>query len=303
MPQHLSDIELDEVTVCEEPANDDCVAVIVKAKSGSDAPLTETDMPQVDQNLDDELEAGAEGEGDFEFTQEDYDAAAAEIEELNESGDLVPAFLALAAGAEMAGETITKMAAALEQADAMAEDFEELKKSTKLLVEKVAKQGLAGAKEDETDDLVSSIRKSLGGAELPPDVEARISAVEAVNKANEDKEAITKARELGVGKPDELAPVLQRVLKGKTTAKDHEYLTGLLKQLGATIKKSKAFESIGADNGASADSAQARLNAAVTDIRKSNPTLTKQQATDRALEEDPQLYTDYLSERQQRLSA
>jgi hypothetical protein len=283
-PKQLSNIELDEVTVCEEPANDDCVAAIVKAKS-----TQETDMPH--EQTDDELIDANDDTDDFDLDDETAAEVAAEIEALNEAGELVPAFAAMLAGLEEAGETITKMRAAFGE---LGDEHEELKKMSGALVAKFEK--MKGGEDSEGADLVSVLKSSLGVANLDPAVERRIAAMEAVNKAAEDKDAIEKAKAFGIGKPDELAPVLTRIRKGRTNAADADYIEAVLKTAAATIKKSAAFRTIGSGGAADAGSAIGNAQAAAAEIRKSNPKLTQAQAMAEAFEQDPDLYAAHQAE-------
>lgn len=286
MPKQLSDIELDEVSVCAEPANEDAVVVIVKAKSNNHD--TELPMPPIDdervEDAADELEAGAE-----DFDDETLEAVAGEMAELDEAGELVPAFAAMLAGLEEAGETITKMAAAYEDIEG---EHEELKKSASLLVSKVEKMAKGG--DQEATDLVSILKSSMGGAELDPAVERRVAALEIVAKAAEEKEAVEKARAIGAGKPEELAPVLVRLRKAN--AKDADYIEGLLKTQAAAIRKSNAFKTLGASDPAPS-SAIAKASLAAEEIRKAAPSLSKQQALARVFEENPDLYAEHLAEK------
>lgn len=285
MPKQLSDIELDEVSVCAEPANEDAVVVIVKAKSNNHD--TENSMPPIDdERVEDAADLEANDEG---FDDETLEAVAGEMAELDEAGELVPAFAAMLAGLEEAGETITKMAAAYEEIEG---EHEELKKSASLLVSKVEKMAKGG--DQEATDLVSVLKSSMGGAELDPAVERRVAALEIVAKAAEEKEAIEKARAIGAGKPEELAPVLVRLRKAN--AKDADYIEGLLKTQAGMIKKSNAFKTLGASDPAPS-SAIAKASLAAEEIRKAAPALSKQQALARVFEENPDLYAEHLAEK------
>lgn len=296
--QQLSDIELDEVTVCEEPANEDSVVVIVKANpKPHDEPLKEADMPDIDDELDDELLVeGEDGDdAEIELSDEDAQALAEEIEALNEAGELIPAFALMAANLEEAGEVITKQQAALEEREA---EFAELKKMSSLLLERVEKMR-AGETVDE-DDLVAVI-KSLNGGALSPEAERRIAALELVQKQAEEKDLIAKAKDLGVTgiKAEELAPILYRIRKGRTTSEDADRIEKLLAHQATALKKSGAFNAIGS-SAVDAGTAEAKIAAAAEDLRKSKPTLSKEQAADLVLQENPALYDEYMAERRTR---
>lgn len=277
MPKQLSNIELDEVSVCEEPANEDAVVVIVKAKSHThDNP--ETDMPQ-DERVEDVND---------DFDDDTLAAVAAEMAALDEAGELVPAFAAMLAGLEEAGETITKMADAYEEIEG---EHEELKKSASLLVSKVEKMAKGG--DQEATDLVSVLKSSMGGAELDPAVERRVAALELVAKAAEERETLEKAKAIGAGKPEELAPVLARIAKGKSTPADADYVSALLKAQAKALKQSNLFKSAGVDGGIDADSPIAKAKTAAAEIRKANPKLSEAQAMVEYWDANPEAYRAY----------
>lgn len=282
MPKKLSDIELDEVTVCEEPANDDCVAVIVKSKS-----RRETEMSMQDDNIQVDDEPVEDADLDLDFTDEELQAVADEMEELGE--DLVPAFAAMLAANEEATEVIGKMAEAF---DALDEEHEELKKSAAALVDRVEKMRADGKAGEEETDLVASVRKSLGGAELDPATEKRLAAVELVAKQAEEKEAVEKAKSLGVGDPKELAPILQAVRK-KLGAETGDKLEAILKSAGAALKKSKAFERAGVDYAVDASSPIAKARQGAAEIKKANPNMSDAQAMTAYFDQNPEAYAEY----------
>lgn len=286
-PKQLSDIELDEVTVCEEPANDDCRAAIVKSRTQAN-PLEENDMPQANQNVED---VNDQDDLDLDFDDETLNAVAEQLDELGD--DAVPFVAALMAGVEEAGDVITKMAADMEE---LSGEHEELKKSAGLLVERIEKMGADGKIGETEQDLVSAIRKSMGGAELPPEVAVRIDALEAVAKSAAEAEAVAKAKAFGVGDPKELGPILIKVRKS-CGAEVADKIESVLTSAGAAIKKSKVFTRVGVDTGADAsDPVRKSLSEAevgAEEIRKSNPHLTKEQALTQFWQQNPAKYEEY----------
>lgn len=232
-----------------------------------------------------ELAAGAEGAEGVETASTILKGLDMDIEQLNDRLEEIETSL----------EAVTKRA---EDAEARATQLEaDLAAVTKERDEAIAKGAAEGEGESEDDILKSlpePIRKRLEDAERV----ARESA-EAVEKAREDAdraERITKARELGVADAEGIGGLLYRIAKGRTTAEDEGKLVELLQIAKGVADEGKVlFEAIGKASGADAGvgaEAQAKLDAAIADIRKAKPEMTEAQAYSAALEANPGLYDE-----------
>lgn len=290
----LSDLNLGEFSICFEdlggPANEDCTIEFVKSKTGLAPDLKETDMSDVIQKND-------EGEGDAELEQ----FANEIIEEFNglSEEDQVEALVGMAlenAVQEEALEDATEVIKAMTEAGEEREaKFEELKKSTTQLIEKMK----SGAKVEAGDDILSNITKSLGGeGSIPDDVRATISDLVKAKEDGERKDIVTKARTWAFGKAEDVADLYTRIAKGRTTKEDAVLFESLMKQAGQVVAKSGLFKSIGEDAG-NADSTDpiAKAKAGVEEIKKANPNLSNAQADALYWERNPDEYAAYTAAR------
>lgn len=111
-----------------------------------------------------------------------------------------------------------------------------------------------------------------------------------------EKEFVGRAKALGYhgDKAEEMGKVLK-------TAKDHmdekqfEALEKELKSKNDNLKAGNIFGQIGSDQGGVSKSDD-KLDAAAEEIRKADSDLTKEQAIAKALDENPDLYNEYLDE-------
>ena len=105
----------------------------------------------------------------------------------------------------------------------------------------------------------------------------------------EEAEAIAKARDLKVGDPAVVGPLLMRVAKGKTTAEDAEKLTTLLKGIGEQGNTALLFKSFGSGSDVEGEPEELLKSKAI-EIQKANAGLTYEQAYDKAVDQSPELY-------------
>ena len=115
-------------------------------------------------------------------------------------------------------------------------------------------------------------------------------------KATSPKEAVAAAKKYGVGKAEEVGPMMLRVKKGMTTEADAELLDALLKSFSEVSGKSLLFKSMGSDAAVDGDP-EALLKAKADEIKKANTGLTDAQAYEKALENNPALYNAYIAKR------
>lgn len=324
MPQRLTDMEIHEISLVDEPANEDARVVIVKAKGGfkpcddcedaegcmkkgSCAMAKGYGQPEAKKSVPMAKIAGAVLAAIEELAPQIVEKAMAEG--FSADPDAAAAATAILQETVMDMEAVTK---ALEEAEAKLETLEKrateaeaalqakddvIKAKDAELAELVAKSGAkAAADEGNADEevmksLPESIRKRLEEADA-----LRIEIQKAKDKAELDAQ-IAKAKELGVADADAVGALLLRVMKGQTTAEDAKVMEDLLKAAKAVDDKSPLFKSIGTS--AVADGEPEALLKAKADeiVAKSGGKLTFAQAYDQALQENPGLYNDYVAKR------
>jgi hypothetical protein len=300
MPQRLTDMEIHEISLVDEPANEEARVVIVKAKSSADAPKSAS-VAKI---------AGAVLAAIEEMAPQIVGRAMAE----GFSADPDAAFVATAILQEtvMDMEAVTK---ALEVAEAKLDALE--KRATEADAALVAKDEIIKAKDKEIaaakakgddkkvaeegddEDDEEEVMKSL-----PESIRKRLADAEAMKveiaKANEKREldaAIEKAKSLGAADAEAVGALLLRITKGMTTADDAATLETMLKSTKAVDDKSPLFKSVGTSAAADGDP-EAVLKAKADElVTKSAGKLTFAQAYDQALVENPDLYNSYIAKR------
>jgi uncharacterized protein YukE len=275
MPQKLTDMIIEEISLVDDGANQHADVVIVKAKS---APEGQT---------------GSEGSsGDSETASADqYKEFQMDMENLAKALD----------DAEAKLESLEKRTTDAEAA--LADATEVIKAKDAKIVEleaAKAKKSDDGNADDEDDDkkvmksLPESIRKRL------EDFEKRAAEAEVtLAKMREEKEtfeAIAKARTLNFGKAEEIGPLLMRVAKGTSTVADAETLERLFKAAGEQGKVSHLFRAVGSETAVDGDP-EVLLKAKAGEIQKANNGMTFEQAYAKAMDENPSLYSAFIAKR------
>ena len=97
-------------------------------------------------------------------------------------------------------------------------------------------------------------------------------------------------------KPDTFGPLLKRA-EATLTAEDFIELTRVLKVGDTALKTSNLFKEQGSGGHDAGGDALARVNAAATELRKSDSNLSRQQAVAKVLEANPALYAEYQADR------
>lgn len=293
MATELTDLELGEWSICIDPANEDSTIEIVKSKAGLGPVLKETDMSEHNDN--DTLEN--EADADFEaFANENGDAILDDIggEFSDEQAVGIIAMAYDNAIQEGAIGDAAEVIKSLTENAVPKEKHEAVLKTLQQAGDIIEKMKTAGHVTAEEGGLVAEIRKANGGADLSPEAAARIEVIEKAQAASDLKEAIAKAKTFGFGKAEDVAPLLGRIRKGKTTAVDADAVEALLKQAGQLAKASPLFKSVGEDAGnLDANDPIAKAKASVAEIRKANPNLTEAQATAKYWDENPTAYAEY----------
>lgn len=157
-----------------------------------------------------------------------------------------------------------------------------------------AEAELAKARDGEgksADEIDEEVMKALPAAIRARLTEAASTAVEFA-KMREDREndaAIAKARAIGIGKAEDVGPLLVRI--GKANADDAAKVEALLKAAAAQAAAGGLFKAVGEHvDEAIVGDADTLLKAKVEEIRKANPTMTAAQAETAAYEANPRLY-------------
>ncbi|CAB5220374.1 hypothetical protein UFOVP233_60 [uncultured Caudovirales phage] len=310
MAQHLTNMEITEISLVDEPANEDAKVVIVKSKSGPAADAGGSKKPVPMAKI-----AGAVIAAIEEMTPQIVEKAMAEG--FSADPEVADAAAAIVKETVMDMEAVTK---ALEEAEAKLDALEkratEAEASVKAMDdiikakdEEIAKAKKKPAKADAKDDgndtepdadeddaevmksLPESIRKQLADGR-----EAREQLAKA--KADAEKaEAIEKAKALNVGDAEKVGGLLLRIKKGLTTPADADEIEGVLKTASKIAAQSPLFKSIGTSD-ASEGTPDEVLKAKAEEIqKKSDGKMTFAQAYDRALIENPGVYNEYLAKR------
>ena len=277
MAQKLTDMIIDEISIVDDPANEQARVVITKMKaapngqtgsegsSGDDDPASAVNKEfQMDlENLAKALEDAEAKLTTLEKRTTDAEAALADANEVIKAKE-----------AEIEELQKGYKAAAAKSNDGDADDEDEEKKVMKSLPE--------------------SIKKRL------EDFEKRAAEAETtLAKMREEKDtadAIAKAKSLNFGKAEEIGPLLMRVTKGTTTAADAETLERLFKAAGEQGKVTNLFRSVGSDTAVEGDP-ETLMKAKAEEIQKANKGMSFEQAYTKAMEDNPSLYNAYVAKR------
>lgn len=315
MPKNeLTDMEITEISLVDEPANDDARVVIVKAKAKPED--EEADPTEAEPDADDDEEEEPKRKGKMMKSAAPISAAKVAGAILTAITELSPQIVekALAEGfsahSEAAGmaeeiikETImdiTQLSKALEEAEARMETLEKRASDAEAALkdanDTIAKAKAAAQPEEPNEEeilksLPEAIRKRLEKAKEDEVALAKMAA------DAEEKEAIAKARSLKVAEPDKVGPLLLRIAKGKTTADDAKLVEAVLKQHAAISAASPLFKSIGSAAAVDGDPEEI-LKAKALEIQKgSEGKLSYAQAYDEALKLNPSIYEAYIAKR------
>ncbi len=302
MAQDLSEMTIEEISLVDDPANEQARVLIVKAKGGK-AAKSEDEDEEEEQPSAEEVGVAMRLKKALEEIAPDVvhavvggepinpEAAGEAAASLKEYVMDIEALSKALEDAEARLETLEKRATEAEAALADANEIIKTRDAELEAVSKSSEEAEAAPSEEEViKSLPESIRKRLEEADKATEELAKAKA-----KAEED-EAVAKAASLGVGKADELGPVLLRVRKGMTTEADAGVIENLLKSLAEVSVKSLLFKSMGSDAAVDGDP-EAMLKAKADEIKKAKPELTDAQAYAKATEENPHLYNAYVAKR------
>lgn len=327
MTTKLTEMQIDEISLVDDPANGEARVLIVKAKGGAKHDAAkgygkdEGANKLMDEDDEDEFEMGAKPKKKMqtppplpEMPEEELIKFREALEDAELNDEQIDAV-------EKSAEAMLAAAvSAMTTASAAKEKTMDLEALSKALGEAEAKlvalekraddaeAALAEAHEiiKEKDSELAEVKKSAGDGEddilksLPEAVRKRLedaeTAIAKMKAEAEEKEAVAKAKALGVGEADKVGPLLLRVEKGQTTEADAKFLETLLKGAGEIAVKSALFKSMGSAAADEGDPEQ-QLQVKADEIAKANSKLTKEQAYAEAVKQNPGLYNQYVAKR------
>lgn len=309
MANEISDMVIDEISLVDDPANEQARVLIVKAKKkmpkpagnmpSEDEPTDESSDEYTDEEVEGLKKAAADIRERASRTQTgglpDIDAAAAAAASLTEYQMDIEALSKALEDAETKLTTLNKRVDEAEAALAEAHDVITAKDAEIATLSKSR-----GPNDD--DDAEEAFFKSL-----PAKVRKRLEDSEAIAKAAqaelsamrekaETSEAISKARGYKVGNAEVVGPLMLRIAKGVTTQADVEVLEGILKGAGEVSETSDLFRAMGSDTAPDGDP-ESLLKAKAEEIRKAHSGMSFEQAYEKALVLNPSLYNAYISKR------
>jgi len=266
----LSDMEFDEVSLVNRPANQLSKVVLFKS-----ADSEERAVPGHKDKKMDEDEEEISKPGHYE-KMEDHDDE--DEEEVSKPGHKMK---------KDDGEAIDLPSEVYEYIDALesanAEMVDELSKMAEYI-------------EEETDILKSADPQIV---EIVKAAEERAEAAEKIAKAERDyrieQEFIAKAAEFSALSVD--ASTLGPVLKAAAEVMDEEAFGVIIDALSAaneTVSESGLFSEVGKSTSFESGSSTDSIEKAAARLREEDTSLTHAQAISKAVELDPSLYTEYL---------
>ncbi len=218
-----------------------------------------------------------------------------------------------------------------EQLTAIAEAMEKLEEETRtplILGYEVDKQEMAAqlaaatAKQDEDDDdeedeeEVERRRREAANKRIPEDVWKNLSpevrkviedsqkeakeAVDLAKRLEQEKlegEFVTKAKQFSkvVTKPEQLGPVLKRI--ADHSKEDYQVIEAVLKAAEEMATRADLlYKELGSGADLGGGDAWDRIEKKAEEIKKHQPEITKEAAIQKAINENPALYTEYQKE-------
>jgi hypothetical protein len=295
MPNHLTDMSIDEISLVDDPANEQARVVLVKARGFK--PCDGCESPDECKSAG-KCSAGVEKKAGFKPCDEckspDECAKAGKCapSPMKKSADtLDPAAFAAQLMKEhnMDIETLQKSLEAAEQRFGDMENaLTQANDTIAAQTAEIAKlRGTAGGEEDVLKSLPESIRKRI---------ESNEAEIAKMRDEQETRESIEKARSIGLAQPEEVGPLLLRVRKNKATDADVQSIETLLKSAAAMDKTTLLFKSLGT-NEATDGEPEAILKAKAVEIQKANSGITYEQAYEQAMSQNPDLYRTYINKR------
>lgn len=289
MAQELKDLKPGEVSFVDRGANGRRFA-ITKAD----------DQPAVDASIVTALETAPEGEAELlaELQKADADestvkATVGAFRLLKSAGEGISAGIAsLFSGrpAEPEQTPVTKEETGMADGVPVKKDDGTWDLSGVPEAQRAGVEVILKAHDAQVDELRSEIEKR----------DERLGEAEQIAKAERDKretaEYVAKAAELDKlsADPADFGAVLKTVA-GAVDAETFEKLEAVLKAANEAVAQGDLYAEFGRGGAAPTD-AEARIEKAAEEIRKADTSLTREQAIERALADNPELYDEYRTE-------
>jgi len=158
---------------------------------------------------------------------------------------------------------------------------------------------------DATPEIQAILKAQAERLEKAEKEAAEATAVaKAEREARIEKEYVEKAKSFGlIAKADEFAPIYRKAMTGE--ALDSEEATQLdswLKEANEKIRVSKFYDELGSGGDATEGSARAAVEGQAAELRKSDPSLSKEQAESRVLKADRKLAARFDAEERERVA-
>lgn len=198
-------------------------------------------------------------------------------------------------------EKVTKERDTLQgQCDTFTKEVDDLKKKLAEAVAKLADLNKKNDVEKKDDDINKD--------ELPEGIRKRFEYLEKKDKDNqemiskllEEKENNVFIKKAAVFKnltvvPDEFGPLLNKISKALPEG-DFEKLMAVFTSANEVIGKGKLFEEEGTAGDTGGDALK-KMDTLASEIMKADPTITKEKAFIKVMEQNPELYNQYLDEK------
>lgn len=297
MAQQLTDMTIDEISLVDDGANEGAKVLIVKAKSKPPVNVDEELDPNEEENDNDaddkgmkkSAHSGQAASGGNPVNPDAADLAAASLKEFRMDIETLSKAL------EDAEAKLTALEKRASDAETALVDAEAVIKAKDAEIAEITKAAEPTGDDEIIKSLPESIRKRLEDADAA--AKAAAEEVAKMKEQTETAEYIAKAKALGAGDADKLGGLLMRVAKGKTTEEDAATFETMLKAANAQGQVAALFKSVGSDSAVDGNPGDL-LQAKADEIHKAaDGKMTKEQAYAKAMDENPELYTAYVSKR------
>ena len=286
----LTDMEFDEISLVNRPANQLCKVVLFKSDAEA-ASMTDESVVEEETTIDDEMTDDSidkMGNGHSKGKQKRRrKKGAPEIIIDDEEGDV----------------NVTKTGTndiEKDSVDLPSEVYEyisALEAANSELTEQVSKNEEAAQQEAEQEDILKAADPEI--VAIVKAAEERAEAAEVIAKAERDfrleREFISKAQSLDNLSVD--ADAFGKVLKNAAEAlsqEDFDALMSTLEGANSSVEAGAVFAEVGKASSFDNDGPTSALNKAAASLRESDSDLTPEQAIAKAVTENPSLYEEYL---------
>jgi hypothetical protein len=285
----LTDMEFDEISLVNRPANQLSKVVLFKSDAEA-ASMTDESVVQEETTIDDDemTEDSIDKGGMYGHSKGNKKRrrkkGAPEILIDDEEGDV----------------NVTKDDIEKDSVDLPSEVYEyisALEAANSELTEQLSKNDEAAQQEAEQEDILKAADPEI--VAIVKAAEERAEAAEVIAKAERDfrleREFVSKASSLDNLSVD--ADAFGKVLKTAAEAlpkEDFDMLLGVLEGANSSVEAGAVFAEVGKSGGFDNDGPTSALNKAAASLREIDSDLTPEQAIAKAVTEDPTLYQEYL---------